>query len=99
MANNFEGTSQAVQDYLQGACCYDLCPPTTEVEDNQFLALVLYGLSQALSIDPTTADPVEVNQASQDAWCELNMATLCSIPPDKIKALILWAINEALAPA
>lgn len=97
MANNFSGLSQTIQDNLQTPCCRALCPPISEVEDNQFLAIVLYALQQATGLDPADATDEEITTASKDAHCEINMATLCSIPPDRIKATILWLANEALA--
>lgn len=92
----FTGNSQAIQDTLQGACCYNLCLPITEPEDNQFLAAVLWGLveSSGVAIEDITNDAA--NSAARDVKCELNMATLCSFPNDKIKALIL-AYIQALA--
>lgn len=97
MANNFEGLSQTIQDNLQEPCCRQLCVPTTEMEDNQFLAIVLYALMQSTGLDPANATDDEINAAARDAWCAVNMATFCSIPPDRLKAIILWLANEALA--
>lgn len=85
----FTGNSQAIQDTLQGVCCYELCQPTVEPQDNQFLAAVLWGLVEASGTPISEMENSAVNQASFDVKCELEMATLCSFPPDKMKALIL----------
>lgn len=85
----FTGNSQAIQDTLQDACCYNLCPPTREPEDNQFLAAVLWALVESSGISIEDITNAAANGASEDVSCELNMASLCSFPPDKIKALIL----------
>lgn len=85
----FTGNSQAIQDTLQGACCYNLCLPITEPEDNQFLAAVLWALVESSGTPISEITNEAANQAARDVKCELNMATLCSFPNDKIKALIL----------
>jgi hypothetical protein len=86
---DFSGQSQAIQDTLQGVCCYDLCQPTREPEDNQFLAAVLWALVENSGTPIASMTNEDVNGAADTVTCELNMATLCSFPNDKIKALIL----------
>lgn len=86
---SFDGQSQAIQDTLQGVCCYDLCQPTREPEDNQFLAAVLWALVENSGTPIADMTNEDVNVAADMVACELNMATLCSFPNDKIKALIL----------
>jgi len=86
---DFTGQSQAIQDTLQGVCCYNLCEPVTEPEDNQFLAAVLWALVETSGVPIEDMTNEDVNAASKQVSCELNMATLCSFPPDKMKALIL----------
>jgi len=85
----FPGNSQAIQDALQGACCYDLCEPLVEPEDNQFLAAVLWSMIVNTGVQLSDITNAQVQDASRDVWCELNMATLCSVPNAKLKALIL----------
>jgi hypothetical protein len=93
---SFTGQSQSIQDTLQEVCCYELCEPVTEPEDNQFLAAVLWGLVQSSSINPSDITNDQANQAARDVSCELNMATLCSFPNDKMKAIILAYIANYL---
>lgn len=89
------GESQAIQDALQPACCYNQCPPLSEVEDNQFLAILFWYLQETTGIDITTVDPADIKSANDAAWCEVNMDTFCSIPPDKLKAMILYLVTQA----
>lgn len=86
---SFVGQSQAIQDTLQGACCYELCEPITEPEDNQFLAAVLWALVENSGTPISEISNEDANQAARDVSCELNMASLCSFPNDRMKALIL----------
>lgn len=95
--NAFAGKSEEIQQDLQGACCDKLCPPIEELEDNQFLAVVYWALNQiGPSIDPSDAPQADVVAAAFNAWCEVNMATFCDIPPDRLKALILYQLNQIL---
>jgi len=95
MANFTTGNSQAIQDNLQNACCFNPCPPLTELEDNQFLAVVLWGLSLVSGISEwDEVNPEDVASNANDSWCTINMATLCSIPPDRLKALILYQLDR-----
>lgn len=89
------GNSQEIQDALQGACCYNQCPPLSEIEDNQFLAILFWYLQEATSITISDVDPADIKDANNAAWCEVNMATFCSIPPDKLKAMIIYLLTQA----
>lgn len=98
MANFTTGNSQEIQDNLQAACCFNPCPPIRELEDNQFLAIVLWALANVSGItDWDEVNPEEVKSNAEDSWCTINMATLCSIPPDRLKALILFQL-QAIQP-
>ena len=87
-------TSEATQEALQPTCCFNLCPPMWELEDNQFLAMV-YTYLVSTGLEPiSNATPAEIQDAAKEAWCELNQVALCSIPPDKLKAFIVWQIRN-----
>lgn len=89
------GQAQAIQDNLQAACCFDQCPPLAELQDNQFLAVMLWYLQHVTGTNLATISASAIKDASQTAWCELNMKTFCSIPPDKLKAMILYLVTNA----
>lgn len=94
---SFSGRSQAIQDALQEACCYDLCPVAgSELEDNEFLAMVFFGLIKLTATDFGDVSGSDIRAAAESAWCEVNMDTMCSVPPDKIKAMILYDLQFTL---
>lgn len=96
MPNQFPEAANAVAPALDVLCCFDQCPPLWELEDNQFLALVYYVLSLNFGVPPASATAGEIQDNAKNAWCTFNQLQLCSIPPDKLKAMILWQLNQAL---
>ncbi len=87
-------SSEVTAETLQDACCYKLCPPIKELEDNIFLAAV-YAYLVSTGLEPIpNATMDEIRSANDEAWCELWQTTLCSIPPDVLKALIIWQIRN-----
>ena len=96
MPNVFVTVNDDVKAVSQQACCAELCPPLTEMEDNQFLALVMYYLHRTTGINVADIPAGGAQDAAQQAWCASNMETLCSFPPDKAKALIIYMIRAWL---
>lgn len=86
-----------IQETTQAVCCFNVCPPIQELNDDQFQAVVLWFLNKQFpDLFILEGSPADVAAANDAAWCAVNMDTLCSFPPDKMKALILYGINQAL---
>ena len=99
MENNFPAVADLVAPQLDPVCCFNQCPPLWELEDNQFLALVYFALGVQVGYPAGPVDPqpaADIQEAAKNAWCSLNQLQLCSVPPDKLKAMILWQINALL---
>lgn len=90
-------TAQTVSETSQDACCVAECLGQERLLPNEFLFLLIDGLSRKAGIDISTIDRDDLVTVVNNAKCSLEGRTeWCTATEQKLEAIALYLLNELL---
>lgn len=73
------------------------CTPARTLSCPETLLLILDALEREGGVDISTATSDDLSNVTKNALCALQSISYPPIDADKLKALVLWAVNQEVA--
>lgn len=85
----------ALADTITAIACVPQCDLITELDDSQFLALLIDGLATKAAVDLADITAANLTTAVDDAYCSLQGRTVYSeASPQAQKAIVLYLLSQ-----